>query len=169
MALSSPSPSSLPQSKLLSTRTSTEEEDDEEEEDDSTEIPLADSDPAAVVQEDEEASSRGAETAEERFRRKWDKMTAECESLDSIPSACSPRASSGASRDKGESTSSKPLGLGCIGDQMARQLSLDPDFSPDEAEEKARLISQVRKRKQGGKNHVNFLVPFPTFFSSQKR
>ena len=54
------------------------------------------------------------------------------ESLDSIPSMLSDRSDLGYAP-----------GSGHISDHMNR-MCLDPDFSPDEQEEKARLIAQVR-------------------------
>ena len=54
------------------------------------------------------------------------------ESLDSIPSMLSDRGDLGYSQGAS----------GNISDHMNR-MCLDPDFSPDEQEEKARLISQV--------------------------
>ena len=80
-------------------------------------IPLADDDPAAVL---EESGISDEKRRELEWRKKMD-----FESLDSIPSLLS---------DHG--------GHGHISDHINR-MSLDPDFSPDEHEEKARLIAQV--------------------------
>jgi len=90
---------------------------DEDREDDS--IPLADDDPLDVLDE--------SFISEEKKRElEWRKKV-DFESLDSIPSMLSDR-SEGAG--------------GNISDHINR-MCLDPDFSPDEQEEKARLISQV--------------------------
>ena len=90
-------------------------------------IPLADDDVSASVL-DEENSSENRVT-------KWRKGH---ESLDSIPSMISDSlpVSAGPSSLIGLTASH-------VTEQMTR-MCLDPDFSPDEAEEKARLISQVR-------------------------
>ena len=110
---------------------------EEEREDDS--IPLADDDPRDVLEESfiSEDKRRVRNTGglvpvstidivstfkELEWRKKVD-----FESLDSIPSMLSDR-SEGAG--------------GNISDHINR-MCLDPDFSPDEQEEKARLISQV--------------------------
>ena len=89
-------------------------------------IPLADDDVSASVL-DEENSSENRVT-------KWRKGH---ESLDSIPSMISDSlpVSAGPSSLIGLTASH-------VTEQMTR-MCLDPDFSPDEAEEKARLISQV--------------------------
>lgn len=87
----------------------------------------------------------------------------ECESLDSIPGAFSDQSqtqspSSGRKNDhsnKSHRTAFKSdnslafqgdgsfSSMEAISAQMGRHLSLDPDMSPDEVEERARLISQV--------------------------
>ncbi len=90
-------------------------------------IPLADDDASAEVVDDETCS-------EDRRVSKWHKGH---ESLDSIPSMISDSlpASAGPSSLIGLTASH-------VTEQMTR-MCLDPDFSPDEAEEKARLITQV--------------------------
>lgn len=84
-------------------------------------IPLADDDPSALVDDSL------LDTQDEKMLE-W-KRKADFESLDSIPSMLSDRSDLGASH-------------GHISDHMTR-MCLDPDFSPDEQEEKARLIAQV--------------------------
>jgi len=80
-------------------------------------IPLADEDASAYVD--------NTDIPEEiRKANEWRKKV-DFESLDSIPSMLSDRSEGGH-----------------ISDHMNR-MCLDPDFSPDEQEEKARLISQV--------------------------
>merc|ERR1712025_1128277 len=90
-------------------------EEKEDGEDDS--IPLADDDPRDVLDE--------SSITEERKRElEWRKKVG-FESLDSIPGMLS-----------------ESYGGTHISDHINR-MCLDPDFSPDEQEEKARLISQV--------------------------
>lgn len=86
-------------------------------------IPLADDDPSAVVDDVSYCCYLGS--------------GAKFESLDSIPSMISDSLplSAGPSSLIGLTASH-------VTEQMTR-MCLDPDFSPDEAEEKARLISQV--------------------------
>lgn len=86
-------------------------------------IPLADDDPSAVIDESLISEDK---RREQEWRRKMD-----FESLDSIPSILSDKSDLGYSG-----------GSGHISDAMNR-ICLDPDFSSDEQEEKARLISQV--------------------------
>ena len=88
-------------------------------EDEPDSIPLADDDPSDVIEESFLSEDKRREM---EWRKKMD-----FESLDSIPSMLSDR-SEGAG--------------GNISDHINR-ICLDPDFSPDEQEEKARLISQV--------------------------
>ena len=92
-------------------------------------IPLADED-ASVVVDDETCS----EDNNKKLVAKWQRGH---ESLDSIPSMISDSIpiSAGPSSLIGLTASH-------VSEQMNR-LCLDPDFSPDEAEEKARLITQV--------------------------
>ena len=97
------------------------EEDDDTRDDDS--IPLADDDPADIIDDSVVSEEK---LKEEAWRRKID-----FESLDSIPSMLSDKSDLGCSG-----------GSGHISDHMNR-ICLDPDFSHDEQEEKARLISQV--------------------------
>merc|ERR1739846_22271 len=92
---------------------------DQEEDGDDDSIPLADDDPRDVL--DESFISE-----EKRRELEWRKKV-DFESLDSIPSMLSDRSDAGG---------------GNISDHINR-ICLDPDFSPDEQEEKARLISQV--------------------------
>jgi len=99
-----------------------EDEDSYTREDDS--IPLADGDPADFVED-----SLVSEDKRKEFE--WRKKV-DFESLDSIPSMLSDRSD----------LAFQPGSSGHISDHMNR-MSLDPDFSPDEQEEKARLISQV--------------------------
>ena len=82
-------------------------------------IPLADSEPAVVTLNGESHQPEDSSCSDSN-------RTGQCSSS---LSGSSDRSSSGFATS--------------ISDQMARQLSLDPDFSPDEAEEKAKLISQV--------------------------
>ena len=91
-------------------------------------IPLADDDASAVVE------SENSENSDIKRAMKWRKGH---ESLDSIPSMISDSlpVSAGPSSLIGITASH-------VTEQMTR-MCLDPDFSPDEAEEKARLISQV--------------------------
>ena len=93
-------------------------------------IPLADDDPSAVVDSETTNSEEQAERRAANWRRGH-------ESLDSIPSMISDSlpVSAGPSSLIGLTASH-------VSEQMTR-MCLDPDFSPDEAEEKARLISQV--------------------------
>jgi hypothetical protein len=86
-------------------------------------IPLADGDPADFVDD-------SVVSEDQRREFEWRKKV-DFESLDSIPSMLSDRSDLG-----------YQPGSGHISDHMNR-MSLDPDFSPDEQEEKARLISQV--------------------------
>ena len=92
-------------------------------------IPLADDDASAVVEDTENSENSDCKRA-----MKWRKGH---ESLDSIPSMISDSlpVSAGPSSLIGITASH-------VTEQMTR-MCLDPDFSPDEAEEKARLISQV--------------------------
>lgn len=90
-------------------------------EDDPDSIPLADGDPSDVIEEPHHISED--KRREMEWRRKMD-----FESLDSIPSISSDLGCAG--------------GSGQLSEHMNR-MCLDPDFSPDEQEEKARLISQV--------------------------
>ena len=100
-------------------------------------IPLADDDASAVLVEDTE-NSENSDNARTRAMNKWRKGH---ESLDSIPSMISDSlpTSAGPSSLIGITASH-------VTEQMTR-MCFDPDFSPDEAEEKARLISQVTKLK----------------------
>merc|ERR1719334_1295173 len=82
-------------------------------------IPLADEDASALVDDSMADIPDDLKKANE-WRKKVD-----FESLDSIPSMLSDRSEAGH-----------------ISEHMNR-MCLDPDFSPDEQEEKARLISQV--------------------------
>merc|ERR1712109_35497 len=91
--------------------------DDDDRDDDS--IPLADDDPRDVIHE-------SCISEERRRELEWRKKV-DFESLDSIPCMLSVSQSEGVSH---------------ISDHMNR-MCLEPDFSPDEQEEKARLISQV--------------------------
>ena len=93
-------------------------------------IPLADDDPSAVVDSSETTSEDQVDRRVANWRRGH-------ESLDSIPSMISDSlpASAGPSSLIGLTASH-------VSEQMTR-MCLDPDFSPDETEEKARLISQV--------------------------
>lgn len=100
--------------------------------DDPDSIPLADDDVSAVVED----TTDNSEADQLRHRvAKWHKGH---ESLDSIPSMISDSlpVSAGPSSLIGLTASH-------VTEQMTR-MCLDPDFSPDEAEEKARLITQVR-------------------------
>ena len=90
-------------------------------EDDPDSIPLADGDPSDVIEDCHHLSEDKRRELE--WRRKMD-----FESLDSIPSISSDLGGAG--------------GSGQLSEHMNR-MCLDPDFSPDEQEEKARLISQV--------------------------
>ena len=96
-------------------------------------IPLADDDPSAVVDSSETTSG------EDQVDRRVANWRRGHESLDSIPSMISDSlpASAGPSSLIGLTASH-------VSEQMTR-MCLDPDFSPDETEEKARLISQVSK------------------------
>ena len=96
-------------------------ENDDSRDDDS--IPLADDDPAAIL---DESLISDDKRREYEWRKKMD-----FESLDSIPSMLSDKSDLGYNQ-----------GTGHISDHMNR-MCLDPDFSPDEQEEKARLIAQV--------------------------
>lgn len=82
-------------------------------------IPLADDDPSALLDE----SVTDFHHEDIKKANEWRKKV-DFESLDSIPSMLSDRSE------------------GHISDHMSR-MCLDPDYSPDEQEEKARLISQV--------------------------
>ena len=95
--------------------------------DDSSSIPLADDDSAAIVAD----SSTGVVIKSKR---------GVCESLDSIPSMMSDQLIPSSSAGEG----SNPVGEAAsyISEQMA-QLCADSDYSLDDAEEKAKLISQV--------------------------
>lgn len=137
-----------------------------------TDIPLADADPTLVISDDAGSSSSPAPTADilgslgsggsgdgeggcylnedARKSKLWRRsiLGDDCESMDSIPSMLSDQlnlGSSGGGSDGGSGKGAGPkvAGSGSISDQMHRHLSLDPDFSPDEVEEKARLIAQV--------------------------
>ncbi len=94
-------------------------------------IPLADDDPSAEV-----VSEAGTGSELEKWRRG-------CESLDSIPSMISDNMSMGLT--SGGPSSLVGMTASHVTEQMNKMCMLDPDddFSPDEAEEKARLISQV--------------------------
>ena len=114
---------------------------EQEEDRDDDSIPLADDDPLDVLDESfiSEEKRRvinttshvhcALNTKESLFvslkELEWRKKV-DFESLDSIPSMLSDRSD----------------GAGGISDHINR-ICLDPDFSPDEQEEKARLISQV--------------------------
>ena len=95
-------------------------------------IPLADDDPSAVVDSSETTSEDQVDRRVANWRRGH-------ESLDSIPSMISDSLPTSAGP-------SSLIGLTAshVSEQMTR-MCLDPDFSPDETEEKARLISQVSK------------------------
>jgi hypothetical protein len=97
-------------------------------------IPLADDDPSAVIVDDD-VDSFIAEA--DRRAAKWHRGH---ESLDSIPSMISDSLPTSA----GPSSLTIGLTASHLTEQMTR-MCLDPDFSPDEAEEKARLISQVKE------------------------
>ena len=118
-------PSSLPSEDSIKSRLC---QDDLHADEDS--IPLADDDPSAVV--DTETSEDQADRRAANWRRGH-------ESLDSIPSMISDSLPTSAGP-------SSLIGLTAshVTEQMTR-MCLDPDFSPDETEEKARLISQVMK------------------------
>jgi len=112
-----------------------EEEKSEEKFDDSESIPLADDDPSAII--DDESSSQFSEA--DRRATKWKKGY---ESFDSIPSMISdvpPVIGSGPSSLLLGETASH------ISEQMSRMCmdSNDENYSPNEVEEKARLIAQV--------------------------
>lgn len=94
--------------------------------DDEDSIPLADDDVSASVLDEENSS--------ENRVSKWRKGH---ESLDSIPSMISDSLPV-----SGGPSSLIGLTASHVSEQMTR-MCLDPDFSPDEVEEKARLISQV--------------------------
>ena len=96
-------------------------------------IPLADDDASAVV--DEDNSDKVLLVAQ------WKKGH---ESLDSIPSMISDSLQAASCSSAGPSSL---IGITAshVTEQMTR-MCLDPDFSPDEAEEKARLITQVSKK-----------------------
>lgn len=98
-------------------------EDDDSITRDDDSIPLADDDPSAVLEE-------SLISEDKRKEYEWRKKV-DFESLDSIPSMLSDRSDLGYQH-----------GSGHISDHMNR-MCLDPDFSPDEQEEKARLIAQV--------------------------
>lgn len=84
-------------------------------------IPLADDDPSALLDE----SINDLLHEDLKKANEWRKKV-DFESLDSIPSMLSDRSEGG----------------GHISDHMNR-MCLDPDYSPDEQEEKARVIAQV--------------------------
>ena len=113
-------PSSLPSEDSIKSRLCQDADEDS--------IPLADDDPSAVV--DTETSEDQADRRAANWRRGH-------ESLDSIPSMISDSLPTSAGP-------SSLIGLTAshVTEQMTR-MCLDPDFSPDETEEKARLISQV--------------------------
>jgi len=111
------------------------EEDKSERFDDSESIPLADDDPSAII--DDESSSFSQMSDADRRATKWKKGY---ESFDSIPSMISdvpPGLGSGPSSLLVGETASH------ISEQMSRMCMEAGDYSPNEAEEKARLISQV--------------------------
>ena len=137
---------------------------------DSDSIPLADDDPAAVLtdrseddlghrkdlDEDEDSAAR------QRASQMWKRLN-DCESMDSIPSMVSdkaPSASDPAAAAAGSSASYS------ISEQMHRQLSLDPDFSPDEVEEKSRLIAQVTLHIHPRRRPFHFSSLFLFLFAS---
>lgn len=103
--------------------------------DDPDSIPLADDDVSVVV---EETTDNSADAAADQLRHRVAKWHKGHESLDSIPSMISDSlpVSAGPSSLIGITATH-------VTEQMTR-MCLDPDFSPDEAEEKARLITQVR-------------------------
>ena len=113
----------------------------QEEDRDDDSIPLADDDPLDVldesfISEEKRRVMRSTSHVQMCIKHKrvivclkeleWRKKV-DFESLDSIPSMLSDRSEAGG---------------GNISDHINR-ICLDPDFSPDEQEEKARLISQV--------------------------
>ena len=116
-------PNSLPSEDSIKSRLCQDADEDS--------IPLADDDPSAVV--DTETSEDQADRRAANWRRGH-------ESLDSIPSMISDSLPTSAGP-------SSLIGLTAshVTEQMTR-MCLDPDFSPDETEEKARLISQVLQR-----------------------
>ena len=107
---------------------------DMKKETDEDSIPLADDDASAIVEDESDANQI------QKLAANWQKNH---ESLDSIPSMISDSlpVSAGPSSLIGLTASH-------VSEQMNR-LCLDPDFSPDEAEEKARLISQVSRTIYG--------------------
>lgn len=94
-------------------------------------IPLADDDPAALVVDDDDYSYQSE--AHQRAS-KWRRG---CESLDSIPSMISDSLPTSAGPN------SLVTDAACHMSEQMNRMCLDSDFSPDDAEEKARLISQV--------------------------
>ena len=110
-------------------------------------IPLADDDPSAVVDSSETTSG------EDQVDRRVANWRRGHESLDSIPSMISDSlpASAGPSSLIGLTASH-------VSEQMTR-MCLDPDFSPDETEEKARLISQVSKINQMRRKNAIHVLP----------
>ena len=129
-------------------------------------IPLADADPLDVLHDEDEddrvaeVKAKVAEAAKSQLWAAKGGYLNDCESLDSIPAAFRGE-EDGQDEDDGGDALSLLVGSGFAGstlgdggdedgsggkcggggicDDMLRQLSLDPDFSPDEAEEKARL------------------------------
>lgn len=150
-----------------------------------SDIPLVDADPTLVISDDAASSvasggppgdmmnTSGASSGgggcylneDAKASKLWRRgiLGDDCESMDSIPSMLSDHLTLGCEGGSSSTAGgSKVAGSCSISDQMHRHLSLDPDFSPDEVEEKARLIAQVNENNND-KRTVQFLSTIRSF------